>query len=181
VNTKRFRLISVASVLSIAACISALAKGAEPPVKGAEPQAGQPAAEVFYRVVVSGGSGTDSLSRLKLFHAEMLAVLNTSDLGWKDIGCDACELLNSGPPEQTLTFALYRNNHKGMKAFLHSYLAVQSKKGHDTFAMMVDGQSPAGAACPYPLPDTCGPRKICIQTNNCDKPTPVGGPCNLCT
>ena len=174
-NAKRFRLLSTAAVLSIAASISGPANCAEP-TQGAEP-----APEVFYRVVVSGGAGVDSLARLKQFHAEMLAALNTSDLGNEEIGCDACAILDSGPPEQTLTFALYRNNHKGMKAFLQSYLAVQSKMGHDTFAMLIDGQAPGGASCPSPMPPTCGPRKICIQTSNCDKPTPVGGPCNQCT
>ena len=107
-------------------------------------------------------------------------MLGVSDLGFKDIGCDACALLKSGPPEQTLTFALYRNNNEGMKAFLHSYLTVQTDYGPRYFCDgVLTASNRPGRRARSPLPAGCGPRKICIQTNNCDKP--VGGSCNVCT
>ena len=137
-NTNTFRSVSIACILLVTACASA-------PIRSAEPEA-----ETFYRVVVTGDAGTDSLNRLKQFHQEVPAALAPADLGTKDIGCDNCDLLNTLPPKQSLTFALYRNNKKGMNAFMHSYLAVQAKMGHDTFEMYIDGVQPAGAGCPVP-------------------------------
>jgi len=154
------------------------APAAQPAVAAEVPTA-QPGVELFYRVIVNGGSGTESFTRLKQFHNEMLAILNVNDLGWADIGCDLCDKLKGPAPVTALTFALYRNNTTGMNVFMQSYLNVQSKMGHDTFSMYVDGQPPPGAVCPTNHPE-CGTRKICIQTGNCDKPVPVGGPCDVC-
>ena len=152
----------------------------------------------YYRIVVEDKDPPGRLERYRQFHESLLTNLNVPDLGNKDIGCKpkpvtgttlpngaGCEILSDptyGKNVESLTFALERiKAEKKLTAFMKAFHTVQTGEfKHDTFLMMIDGATPRSGACPFPPPHpTCGPRPICIQTSECDKP--VGQKCQLCT
>ena len=149
----------------------------------------------MYRIVVEDTNSTGRQDRLKKFHKQLLQSFSVSDLGEKNIGCQlmpktfplgtSCKLVEDptrGAAVIGFTFALMRDTGAKSKltVFMNAYNSVQSNLAIDSasFVMHIDGTSTPGPACPMPLPPGCGTRKICVQTDQCDKP--VGGACAVC-
>lgn len=130
--------------------------------------------EPTYRAIVKGGS--DGLPRLKLFHERLLVLLGVTNLAEADVGCDKCEKLNSGPPEDALVFYLPQRTLTAL-AFTLSWSHVQTAGVASDFTLQLDAESPPSPAC-SDHGVNCKPRAACEITDFCDNPK--GGLCNAC-
>jgi hypothetical protein len=130
--------------------------------------------EPTYHATVKGGP--NGLQRLKMFHEQLKQLLGVTDLALAEVGCDKCADLDSGPPEQSLSFYMPQNAVVVL-AFALSWRHVQANSGHDLFKLEFDRVQPPDPVCPNIT--GCKPRAACEATDFCDKPW--GGVCNKCS
>jgi hypothetical protein len=159
----------------------------------------EPKPETYYRIKVGDNDPATRIKRMQRFHKLLLKGFNVTDLDLKNIGCKpepktgtsipdgvGCEAVDDAthaPNVVALDFVLERRNGgENLGIFATSYHKVQvSPESHDSFYIRIDGQAPPAGACPVPTPSYCGTRRTCPHTDNCDKPKPVGGNCDVCT
>lgn len=130
--------------------------------------------EPTYRAIVKGGP--EGLANLKLFHQHLMTSLGVTNLALAEVGCDKCEKLNSGPPEDVLVFYFPRRTPIVL-AFTLSWRHVQATNRSSDFSLQMDGEPPPSPAC-SDHGAGCMPRAACQVTDFCDKPK--GGLCNAC-
>lgn len=130
--------------------------------------------EPTFQATVSGGP-QDGLQRLKMFNDTLMAHLGVTDLALADIGCVECADLDSGPPEESLTYFIPERTYVVL-AFAMSWRDVQASKPHDLFTLQFSSIGPPQPVCPAIT--GCKARAACPQTDYCDKPW--GGLCNAC-